>query len=105
MAAVQQRGRVRPALLQAHVVTANPDDDTCTRGGSGSLAATTILASATAAAGNEGDASLQLVLWRADALSAVIELDQALRVVRADAAAGLLFGVSSKLLVKMDFKR
>lgn len=56
-------------------------------------------------AGPGDGASLSLVLWRADAVTAVMELDRNLSVVRADPAAGLLFGVSAKALIKKDFRR
>jgi hypothetical protein len=50
-------------------------------------------------------AALEVVLWRSDALTAVIEVDSNLMVSRADAAAGLLFGVSYRALLKKDFRR
>jgi hypothetical protein len=98
---------VRPALLQAQVVIKDPEDEACTHSGSGRVPAFAAAAApdAAASAGDEEEASLQLVLWRADALAAVVELDKALTVVRADAAAGLLFGVSSKMMINKDFKR
>jgi hypothetical protein len=97
---------VRPALLQARVVMADPEDEACAHSGSDGVPASGAAGPAVAAlAGDEEEASLQLVLWRADALAAVVELDKALTIVKADAAAGLLFGISSKMMVKKDFKR
>jgi hypothetical protein len=42
--------------------------------------------------------AVQVSLHRADALTAVLELDAHLRVTRADGAAGLLFGSAAKAL-------
>lgn len=50
-------------------------------------------------------APLEVVLWRADAVAAVVEVDSHLEITRADAAAGLLFGVSHRSLIKRSFKR
>ncbi|GBF97004.1 hypothetical protein Rsub_09801 [Raphidocelis subcapitata] len=85
LASLQQRTRVRPAILQAEVAMGAEGD---------------------AAAADAGDeASLSLVLWRADAVTAVMELDRNLSIVRADPAAGLLFGMSAKAMIKKDFRR
>ncbi|KAI8467685.1 MAG: hypothetical protein J3K34DRAFT_523567 [Monoraphidium minutum] len=101
LAALQQRSRVRPALLQAEVVVRGSGGE----GGDDMLGLATRSSAALAASGGGEEVQLHLVLWRADALTAVIELDRNLSVVRADAAAGLLFGISSKLLLKKDFRR
>jgi hypothetical protein len=102
---LQQRNRVRPALLQAEV-TLRSDDDA---DGKGAAAPATAAGGGgqegAAGGGAEDEAQLRLVLWRADAITAVIELDKNLSVVRADPAAGLLFGLSSKLMIKKDFRR
>lgn len=46
---------------------------------------------------------LEVQLWRADAVTAVVELDKRLAVSRTDPAAGLLFGLPHKLLLKKSF--
>jgi hypothetical protein len=62
-------------------------------------------------AGDGGDGGevermvLEVSLWRANTLTACIEVDKQLEVVRADDAAGLIFGVEAKLLVKHDCRR
>ncbi|WIA34679.1 hypothetical protein OEZ86_012993 [Tetradesmus obliquus] len=48
---------------------------------------------------------LQVSLFRADALSSLIELDNRLSVTHADEAAGLMFGVNAKQLLKKNFAR
>lgn len=42
----------------------------------------------------------QVSLYRADALTTVLELDKGLAIARADDAAGLIFGLSPRALVK-----
>jgi hypothetical protein len=49
--------------------------------------------------------SCQVSLFRADALSSVIELDKHLAISSVDEAAGLIFGVNSKQLIKKAFAR
>jgi hypothetical protein len=49
--------------------------------------------------------ALEVTLWRADAVAAVIEVDNQLEVTRADAAAGLLFGISHRALLKRNFRK
>jgi hypothetical protein len=44
-------------------------------------------------------------LYRADALSSVIELDKHLAVAHADEAAGLIFGVSHRHMLKKLFAK
>lgn len=107
LAALQQRNRVRPALLQAEVVLRSDADAPAASASGGVAASTAGGKEAPRKQQGQGDeeATLQLVLWRADALAAIVELDKSLAVVRADAAAGLLFGVSSKQLIKKDFRR
>ncbi len=48
---------------------------------------------------------MQVALHRADALSSVLELDKNLTVLRADDAAGLMFGLPSSALLRMQFTR
>ena len=95
--ALQQRNRERPALMS---VNARIDEDGNIVGGSGAAAA------AGGDAAQQGEqASLELVLWRADSVAAIVEVDARLEITRADVAAGLLFGVSQRALVKKDFRR
>jgi hypothetical protein len=47
----------------------------------------------------------QVSLFRADALSTVVEVDKHLAIAHADEAAGLMFGVSAKHLLKKPFSR
>jgi hypothetical protein len=116
LAALQARSRVRPALLTAEVVLAGEAAAVAAAAGAavplanGGAAAAALAAPAAAPTSGdkkeqEDDAVLQLVLWRADALTAVIELDKNLGVVRADAAAGMLFGINSKAMLKKDFRK
>lgn len=49
--------------------------------------------------------SLQVSLFRADALSSVMELDKHLAITHVDEAAGLMFGVNPKQLLKKAFAR
>jgi hypothetical protein len=44
-------------------------------------------------------------LFRADALSSVIELDKHLAIAHVDEAAGLMFGANHKHLMKKSFAR
>lgn len=53
--------------------------------------------------GGEGLAVLEIELWRADALTSVMELDRKLAIERADPAAGLIFGVPYKQLLRKSF--
>ena len=47
----------------------------------------------------------QVVLWRADAVAGVAELDgRSFSVTRADEAVGLMFGGGPKALLKKDFR-
>ncbi len=50
-------------------------------------------------------AVLEVHLWAADQLSAVVEVDRHLVISRADAAAGLLFGLGAKALLRKRFTR
>ncbi len=52
-----------------------------------------------------GAAELEVQLWRADLLTAVIEVDRHLAISRADTAAGLVFGLSSKAMLRKTVTR
>lgn len=103
LAAMRKRDHLRPALMQ------------CVLAGSAST-----IKSAAATGGSdgskeddggegedEGSASiaLQVVLWRADVLVSILELDGGLTVARADPVAGLMLGLGPKALLKRDFRR
>ena len=98
--ALQQRNRERPALMSVAVRA----EDAAVKGEAGGAAAAAAAADADAA--QEGErVAIEVTLWRADAVAAVVEVDGRLEITRADPAAGLLFGVSHRALVKKDFRR
>lgn len=99
-AALQQRNRERAALMS---VTVRADEE----GGAASAPAAPAGGVLALTSGGEGSerAALDVVLWRADAVAAVLEVDGQLEVSRADAAAGLLFGVAHRALLKKDFRK
>jgi hypothetical protein len=49
--------------------------------------------------------ALQVVLYRSDVLTAVIDLDKSLKIARADEAAGLMFGVDFRQLLHQPLGR
>jgi hypothetical protein len=94
LAALRRRDRERPALMQFLVSVHGAD----AAGGRGS-------STGGEDGGEDAAPSLQVVLWRADALVSLLELDGSLAVASADAAAGVLLCCGSKGLVKRDFRR
>lgn len=54
---------------------------------------------------HRGHAVMQVTLHRSDAFAALVDIDTHLRISRADDAAGLMFGVSSKSLVNKSLAR
>lgn len=48
---------------------------------------------------------LEVNLWRSDGLTALVETDSKLGIVRADPAAGLMFGVTPMALLRKSFRR
>lgn len=54
---------------------------------------------------SENTAVLTMSLWKADAVSGVMELDQKLAIYKADQSAGLLLGLQAATLLKRSFKR
>lgn len=52
-----------------------------------------------------GAVTIEIMLWRADTVAAVVEVDPGMEVVRADLASGLLFGAGHRALMKKDFRR
>ncbi|GBF92718.1 hypothetical protein Rsub_05087, partial [Raphidocelis subcapitata] len=105
--ALQQRNRERPALMSIAVRTDEHEEGEGGAGaGSGGSAAAAVAATTSGGPSDRGErAALEVVLWRADTVTAVIEVDSNLVVSRADATAGLLFGVSHRALLKKDFRR
>jgi hypothetical protein len=99
--ALQQRNRERPALMSVSVNAEAEDADS----GAGSGAAAHQAAGDAAQQDAAGAAALEVTLWRADAVAAVVEVDSKLEITRADAAAGLLFGFNHRAMIKKDFKR
>lgn len=96
LAALQQRNRVRPALM---TVEAKMLQDSAGAPGA-----------STSGAAEGGDEAaehmvLELSLWRADMVVACVEADKDLAVTRTDPAAGLLFGVNANSLLKQDVRR
>jgi len=98
--ALQQRNRERPALMSVAVCI----EDEEAEGSKGAVGSGTNTESA-AAGGAQEKAVLEVVLWRADAVAGVVEVDRELKITRADAAAGLLFGVNHRALLKKDFRK
>mgnify|MGYP001811048001 CR=1 FL=1 len=96
LAALEKRDRVRPALMQC-IIARNSGDGASAGGASGGVGE--------ADQDDFENASLQVVLWRSDALVAMLELDARLSVARADPAAGLMVGLGPKALLKKDFRR
>lgn len=90
--ALQQRNRERPALMS---IAVKADD----------AAAATSEADGDAPAPEGERVAIEVTLWRSDAVAAVVEVDGHLEVTRADQAAGLLFGINHRAMVKKDFCR
>jgi hypothetical protein len=112
-AALHQRNRDRPALMSVAIHMEEGEDGgdggEAAADGGGHAAASSKHGAAAAAAAESGQRqerpALEVVLWRADTLSSVLEVDGQLEITRADTTAGLLFGVSHRALVKRDFRR
>jgi len=101
-AALRQRNKIRPALMTVAAKVTQA---------SASQAAPPALPAAAGGAVNSSEAAaeehltLEVTLWRADALVGSVEVDRGLAVTRADEAAGLLFGVDPGVLLKRDMRR
>uniref|UniRef100_A0A383VUJ6 PAS domain-containing protein n=1 Tax=Tetradesmus obliquus TaxID=3088 RepID=A0A383VUJ6_TETOB len=83
-----KRDRLRAACMQIELATADED------------LSQQLLEDAAAA---ETVPVLQVSLYRADALSSVVELDKHLTIAHADDAAGLMFGINHKHMLKKSF--
>lgn len=101
---MQRRDRLRPALMQC--VAARGDNGLASADPAGAAhGAGAAAAAADKAQGSEQVPQLQVVLWRADALVSMLELDAGMVVARADATSGLLLGLGPKALLKKDFRK
>lgn len=78
--------RMRPAIMRVEALL--QDEDGQEAGG-----------------GDAAGAVVRVELWRPDAVSSVLELDQRLTITRADEAAGLIFGLPHKMLAKHALSR
>lgn len=58
-----------------------------------------------AATDADNTAVLTVSLWRAEGLTALVEVDSKLGIVRADPSTGLIFGVAHTALLRKSFKR
>eukprot|EP00883_Tetradesmus_obliquus_P002715 jgi/Sobl393_1/12921/SZX78204.1 len=92
LVALKSRHKERPAVLTMSVVHASEDAD-----GSATAAA------AAAADVNE-TAVLSVSLWRAEGLTALVEVDGKMGIARAEPAAGLMFGVGHGQLLRKSFR-
>ncbi|WIA34672.1 hypothetical protein OEZ86_012986 [Tetradesmus obliquus] len=88
--ALQKRDRLRAACMQIDLATSNDD------------MSQKLLEDATAAAAVP---VLQVSLYRADALSSVIELDKHLTIAHADEAAGVMFGINHRHMLRKSFAK
>ena len=74
--------------------------------GAADVAALTAAEAATAqAAAHTERLHIEVTLWRADAVAAVVEVDSHMEITRAETAAGLIFGVGHRTLLKKDFRK
>jgi hypothetical protein len=94
LGALKSRHKERPAVLTMSVVHASEDaEGSSTAGGSA------------AAADVASTAVLAVSLWRAEGLTALMEVDGKMGVARAEPAAGLIFGVAHGQLLRKSFRR
>ncbi|KAI8474715.1 MAG: hypothetical protein J3K34DRAFT_518018 [Monoraphidium minutum] len=102
--ALQQRNRERPALMSIKVLDLD-ENDAAADGAAAAAAAASGGGGVPAGAPAAERAAMEVTLWRAAAVAAVVEVDSRLQIKRVDAAAGLLFGVSSRSMIKKDFRK
>jgi hypothetical protein len=95
LGALKSRHKERPAVLTMSVVHASEDaEGSSTAGGS-----------AAAAADVASTAVLAVSLWRAEGLTALMEVDGKMGIARAEPAVGLIFGVAHGQLLRKSFRR
>lgn len=78
-------GKVKPAVMTVSMLSSSEGDE--------EAAGTTGDAERTDSCGAGDGAALVVELWRADLLSAIVELGPGCTILRADHAAGLMFGL------------
>ncbi len=92
----QAHATIKPAVIIVEPIARSDEEQE---------AATAVMAVHDDADGLASIPVLEVQLWAADQLSAVVEVDRRLVISRADAAAGLLFGLGAKALLRKRFTR